>query len=229
MMNFNEQLRVMYLQIYIYTSFKIYNRVFLVHCIGIGKLDTGTAIFCCSISLEWPYKSCNPSMNLPIFPYQNEIVASVTNNPTTILVAETGSGKSTQVPQYLLNLASTRCRIACTQPRRIAAVSVAQRVAFEQGCILGETVGYSIRFEDKSSKSTKIKFLTDGVLLRECISDPDLSQYGIIILDEAHERSLQTDILIGLIRQIQDRRSDLRVIVMSATLEVGLFVNFFKV
>jgi pre-mRNA-splicing factor ATP-dependent RNA helicase DHX15/PRP43 len=167
---------------------------------------------------------------LPITNVKEEILHSVKKFSTTILVGETGSGKSTQLPQYLLPLASGdgRC-IACTQPRRVAAVSIAQRVAYEQNKVLGEEIGYSIRFEDKSNHKTKIKFVTDGVLLRECMSDSNLSRYDIVILDEAHERSLQTDILMGLLRQIQDKRPSLRLVVMSATLQIDLFQNFFKV
>lgn len=129
----------------------------------------------------------------------------------------------------LLRHTRTNSIIACTQPRRIAAVSVAQRVAFERNSNIGDEVGYSIRFEDKTSARTQIKFLTDGVLLRECMSDSDLLQYDIIILDEAHERSLQTDILMGLLRQLQDKRPSLHIVVMSATLQIELFRSFFKV
>lgn len=111
----------------------------------------------------------------------------------------------------------------------MAAVTVAQRVAEERGCNLSEEVGYSIRFEDKTSFSTKIKYVTDGVLLREFMTDSKLSKYDVVILDEAHERSLQTDILMGMLRSLQDQRKDLKVIVMSATLQIDLFMKFFKV
>ena len=181
---------------------------------------------------------------LPIAALKEQLVASVMKYSTTIVVGETGSGKSTQLVQYLVDeyltkknncsnkpkdaKAKTSC-IACTQPRRVAAVTIAQRVAFERNVAVGDEVGYSIRFEDKTSSKTRIKFVTDGVLLRECMSNPDLENYDVIILDEAHERSLQTDILIGLLRQLQDRRPSLRLVIMSATLQVELFMEYFKV
>ena len=168
--------------------------------------------------------------DLPIYLHKDEIVKSIQKFQTTILVGETGTGKSTQLPQYLADdfTQSGKC-VVCTQPRRVAAVTIAQKVASEQGCNVGEEVGYSIRFEDKCSARTRIKFVTDGVLLRECMSDPQLSRYSVVILDEAHERSLQTDILMGLLRNLQEQRSDLRIVVMSATLQTELFANFFKV
>lgn len=168
------------------------------------------------------------SSSLPIAKFRDEIINSVRKHATTIIVGETGSGKSTQLPQYLQVLLTQGKRIACTQPRRVAAVSVAQRVAFEQKVKIGEQVGYAIRFEDVSSHKTKIKFVTDGVLLRECMVDSLLNDYDIVILDEAHERSLQTDILMGLLRQAQEKRPTLRVVVMSATLQIDLYLNFFK-
>lgn len=167
---------------------------------------------------------------LPVFKYRDTIVSAVKEHQTVVLMGETGSGKSTQVPQFLYD--AGLCKggkvICCTQPRRVAAITVSKRVAEEMGCELGRACGYSVRFDDHTSKSTAIKFATDGVLLREAMEDPLLSSYGVVILDEAHERSLQTDILFGLVRQLQERRKDLRVIVMSATLEVEQFVNFFK-
>lgn len=181
---------------------------------------------------------------LPIWRQRSKIVETVRQHASTILVGETGSGKSTQVPQFLLDagfctpsssnskssLSSTPARkmIACTQPRRVAAVTVAGRVAEEVGCALGQAVGYAVRFDDKTSARTVIKYMTDGVLLREAMADPLLTRYGVVVLDEAHERSLQTDILFGLIRRAQRQRSDLRVVVMSATLEVGSFQKFFE-
>ena len=120
-------------------------------------------------------------------------------------------------------------KVVCTQPRRVAAVSVAQRVAYELKSDVGDLVGYTIRFEDKTSNKTKIKFVTDGVLLRECMSNPSLTDYDVIILDEAHERSLQTDILMGLLRGLQEKRENLRIVVMSATLQIEVFQQFFLV
>ena len=166
-------------------------------------------------------------MSLPILEFRNHIIESVKKHQTTIIVGETGCGKSTQIPQYLLG--NFKNKIVCTQPRRVAAVSVAQRVAQELKSNIGEQVGYSIRFEDKTSYKTKIKFVTDGVLLRECMTDSNLSEYDVIILDEAHERSLQTDILMGLLRLLQEKKPSLHIVVMSATLQIEIFQNFFIV
>jgi pre-mRNA-splicing factor ATP-dependent RNA helicase DHX15/PRP43 len=145
-----------------------------------------------------------------------------------ILEGETGSGKTTQVPQFLLEagFAGTK-NIACTQPRRVAAMSVAKRVSEEMDVTLGGLVGYTIRFEDKSSKETRLKYLTDGMLLRESMIDPMLSKYNIIVLDEAHERTLSTDILFGLLKEILPKRPELKVVVMSATLNAERFQQYF--
>lgn len=122
-------------------------------------------------------------------------------NPVLIVIGETGSGKTTQMTQYLAEAGfADRGKIGCTQPRRVAATSVAKRVAEEVGCRLGEDVGYAIRFEDCTGPDTKIKYMTDGLLLREALIDPDMSQYSCIILDEAHERSINTDVLFGLLK-----------------------------
>lgn len=168
--------------------------------------------------------------DLPIYKHKKEIIDSVKSNQTTVLVGETGTGKSTQLPQYLAeHFAKEGKCVVCTQPRRVAAVTIAQKVADEQGSELGEKVGYSIRFDDCSKPHTQIKFVTDGVLLRECMGDAKLSRYNVVILDEVHERSLQTDILMGLLRNIQEIREDLRIVIMSATLQTELFSQFFKV
>ena len=143
------------------------------------------------------------------------------------MVGETGSGKTTQLAQYLLE-DGFPALIGCTQPRRVAAMSVAKRVADEVGCEVGTDVGYAIRFEDVTTPGrTKIKYMTDGVLLRETLRDRDLDAYSAIIIDEAHERSLQTDVLLGLLRQIVVRRRDLRLIVTSATMNAERFSEFF--
>ena len=145
-----------------------------------------------------------------------------------IIVAETGSGKTTQIPQYLHEIGYTKFgKIGITQPRRVAAMSVAARVAQEVGCKLGHEVGYSIRFEDCSSDRTILKYMTDGMLLREFLSEPDLAGYTCLMIDEAHERTLHTDILFGLVKDVARARPDLKLIISSATLEAAKFSEFF--
>jgi ATP-dependent RNA helicase DDX35 len=167
---------------------------------------------------------------LPIFKYKNHILYALENYQTIILVSETGSGKSTQVPQYLHEAGwakDNRC-IVCTQPRRMAARTVSSRVADEMGVKIGEEVGYSVRFDSNVSSNTAIKYCTDGVLLRETMSDPLLSKYSVIIVDEAHERSLQSDILLGLLKKIIKKRKELRIIITSATLNASDLKDFFE-
>jgi pre-mRNA-splicing factor ATP-dependent RNA helicase DHX15/PRP43 len=147
-----------------------------------------------------------------------------------VFVGETGSGKTTQIPQFVLfdDLPQTqRKMVACTQPRRVAAMSVAQRVAEEMDVKLGEEVGYSIRFEDKTSSKTILKYMTDGMLLREAMHDHNLSRYSTIMLDEAHERTMATDVLMGLLKEVVQRRPDLKIIIMSATLDAQKFQRYF--
>lgn len=166
--------------------------------------------------------------SLPVHSCRDELLQLIDENSIIIVVGETGSGKTTQLTQYLYEegYANNGC-IACTQPRRVAAMSVAQRVANEMGVKLGKEVGYTIRFEDNTSEDTVIKYMTDGILLRESLSDPDLEKYSCIIMDEAHERSLNTDILFGLLRKIATQRYDLRIIITSATMDATKFSNFF--
>ncbi len=212
---------------------------------------------------------------LPVYEHKEKFLELVRKNQVVILVGETGSGKTTQIPQFCLDLqeciAGNR-QIGCTQPRRVAAMSVSQRVADELDVQLGQEVGYSIRFEDCSSPKTILKcvliiypfvswhllcraslqqltsaarYLTDGMLLREAMTDPKLERYGCIILDEAHERTLSTvifgtrfsialahsvghqDILFGLMKEILKVRKDLKLVVMSATLEAQKFQQYF--
>ena len=147
-----------------------------------------------------------------------------------VFVGETGSGKTTQIPQFVLfdDLPQTqRKMIACTQPRRVAAMSVAQRVADEMDVKLGEEVGYSIRFDDMTSPKTILKYMTDGMLLREAMNDHNLTRYSTIILDEAHERTMATDVLMGLLKEVVVRRPDLKIIIMSATLDAQKFQRYF--
>ncbi|KAL6770172.1 hypothetical protein ACKKBG_A33890 [Auxenochlorella protothecoides x Auxenochlorella symbiontica] len=168
---------------------------------------------------------------LPVHAHLKEILYLLENHATTVVVGETGSGKTTQIPQYLHEAGWTAGgkMIACTQPRRLAAMTVAARVSEEMGCSLGREVGYAIRFEDRTEKGrTCIKFCTDGVLLREMMSDPLLTDYSVIMVDEAHERSLATDLLLGLLKKIQRQRPDLRIIISSATIEAERMAAFFR-
>nr|GLL36796.1 probable pre-mRNA-splicing factor ATP-dependent RNA helicase DEAH5 [Ipomoea trifida] len=166
--------------------------------------------------------------SLPIYKLKKELVQAVHDNQVLVVIGETGSGKTTQVTQYLAEAGyTTRGKIGCTQPRRVAAMSVAKRVAEEFGCRLGEEVGYAIRFEDCTGPETVIKYMTDGMLLREILVDESLSQYSVIMLDEAHERTIYTDVLFGLLKQLVKRRPDLRLIVTSATLDAEKFSGYF--
>lgn len=168
--------------------------------------------------------------NLPILQFEEKIVETVENNPVVVIIGETGSGKSTQLSQILRRHGYTNSGvIAVTQPRRVAAVSVARRVAQELDVTLGEDVGYAIRFEDRTSSKTRIKYLTDGVLLRESLSNPMLDDYSVIIFDEAHERSLNTDILLGLMKRlVRIRSSNFKVLITSATLDGEKVSRFFS-
>ncbi|XP_036041717.1 probable ATP-dependent RNA helicase DHX35 isoform X2 [Onychomys torridus] len=168
---------------------------------------------------------------LPVFKLRNHILYLVESYQTVVIVGETGCGKSTQIPQYLAEAGWTAEGrvVGVTQPRRVAAVTVAGRVADERGAVLGHEVGYCIRFDDCTDPlATRIKFLTDGMLVREMMVDPLLTKYSVIMLDEAHERTLYTDIAIGLLKKIQKKRGDLRLIVASATLDAEKFQDFFN-
>ncbi|XP_046718613.1 pre-mRNA-splicing factor ATP-dependent RNA helicase DHX16-like [Silurus meridionalis] len=167
--------------------------------------------------------------SLPIFPYREDLLAAIRDHQILVIEGETGSGKTTQIPQYLLEDGYTKggMKVGCTQPRRVAAMSVAARVAQELAVKLGNEVGYSIRFEDCTSERTVLKYMTDGMLLREFLTEPDLASYSAIIIDEAHERTLHTDILFGLIKDIARFRPDLKVLVASATLDTERFSCFF--
>jgi ATP-dependent RNA helicase DHX8/PRP22 len=167
--------------------------------------------------------------SLPIYRLRNELLDAIDKNRILVVIGETGSGKTTQITQYLVETGYAKYgKIGCTQPRRVAAMSVAKRVSEEFGCKLGEYVGYSIRFEDCCSQDTIIKYMTDGMLLREALIDKNLTQYSVIMLDEAHERTIHTDILFGLLKQALKVRNDLRLIVTSATLDAEKFSAFFN-
>lgn len=189
----------------------------------------------------------NVPTNLPITVVKDALMEEVRKSESLVVVGETGSGKTTQIPQFLYRAGYGN--IAVTQPRRVAAISIANRVAAEIGCEVGDTVGYSVRFEDATSRATRIKYMTDGMLLREAMLDPTLSAYSVVVLDEAHERTLHTDILFGLVKRAQKsyktkesidfnkgdkdngkplwRTTPLKIIVMSATLDAKLFSDYF--
>ncbi|PPQ70888.1 hypothetical protein CVT24_000556 [Panaeolus cyanescens] len=186
------------------------------------KASTGVSSFAKSRTLK------EQREYLPAFACREELMKVIRENQVVIVVGETGSGKTTQLAQFLYE--DGYCQyglVGCTQPRRVAAMSVAKRVSEEMECKLGTTVGYAIRFEDCTGPETKIKYMTDGVLLRESLNETDLERYSVIILDEAHERSLSTDVLMGLLRKILSRRRDLKLIVTSATMNADKFSSFY--
>jgi pre-mRNA-splicing factor ATP-dependent RNA helicase DHX16 len=165
---------------------------------------------------------------LPVYPYRESLLQAIEDHQVLVIVGETGSGKTTQIPQYLHEAGYTkRGMIGCTQPRRVAAMSVAARVSQEMGVKLGHEVGYSIRFEDCTSDKTVLKYMTDGMLLREFLGEPDLSSYSVVMVDEAHERTLSTDILFGLVKDISRFRPDLKLLISSATLDAEKFSDYF--
>ncbi len=169
--------------------------------------------------------SIDIAAGLPIAARTDEIVGLLREHPVLVVAGDTGSGKTTQLPKMCL-LAGRR-RIVCTQPRRIAAVSVAARLAEELGESLGGLVGYKIRFQDRTSRQTRIKFVTDGVLLAELQRDRRLAAYDTIIIDEAHERSCSIDFLLGVVKRLLGERPDLKVIVTSATIDTDKFAAHF--
>ncbi|HPP03872.1 MAG TPA: ATP-dependent RNA helicase [Spirochaetota bacterium] len=166
---------------------------------------------------------------LAVLRFKDKIIEAVRENQVVVIEAPTGSGKTTQIPQILFNAGLNGWGIiGVTQPRRIAAVSVSARIAEEMEVELGRLVGYKIRFEDHTSAHTKIKIMTDGILLEELRSDPDLLKYSIIIVDEAHERSLNIDFILGLLKEILKKRKDFKVVVSSATINASLFSKYFN-
>ncbi|BCS02464.1 putative mRNA splicing factor RNA helicase (Cdc28) [Aspergillus luchuensis] len=167
--------------------------------------------------------------SLPIYQFRDQIIQAVHDHQVLIIVGETGSGKTTQIPQYLHEAGFTKggMKVGCTQPRRVAAMSVASRVAEEMGVKLGNEVGYAIRFEDNTSDKTVLKYMTDGMLLRELLTEPDLGQYSALMIDEAHERTVPTDIACGLLKDIAKARPDLKLLISSATMDAQKFQQYF--
>ena len=167
--------------------------------------------------------------SLPIYAFRNDLLQAIGEYQVLIIVGETGSGKTTQIPQYLHEAGYTKdgLKVGCTQPRRVAAMSVAARVAEEMGVKVGNEVGYSIRFEDATSDKTILKYMTDGMLLREFLTEPDLGAYSALMIDEAHERTLHTDILFGLVKDIARFRPELKLLISSATMDAQKFAKYF--
>ncbi len=177
-------------------------------------------------------------LKLPVYQFKEKLLDAVASNQIVVVEGETGSGKTTQIPQFLVEAGYANqgySVVACTQPRRVAATSIAARVADEMDVELGSEVGFTIRFEDMSDHNkTVLKFLTDGMLLREAMGDPLLSRYSVIVLDEAHERTLATDVIMGLLMEVLPKRTkeceygELKVVVMSATLDAKKFQSYFN-
>lgn len=182
--------------------------------------------------------------SLPIYQHREEILNLIKNNNFCIITGETGSGKTTQLPQYIIESLTLADfykndkkfqkskklpRVVITQPRRVAAIQMAKRVCYEKNYKLGNEIGYTIRFGDNSSENTIIKYVTDGILVKECLTDNNLNKYHVVIIDEAHERSLYSDILFALIKQVvKVRNGSLKLIIMSATLNTEQFMKYFN-
>ena len=163
--------------------------------------------------------------SLPVSQRRDDIMRAIRDHQVVIVAGATGSGKTTQLPQMCLELGRTA--IAHTQPRRLAARTIAERIAEELGEEVGGVVGYRVRFTDKVGKNTRIALMTDGILLNEIHRDRQLRRYDTIIIDEAHERSLNIDFLLGYLKRVLPERPDLRVIITSATIDPESFAKFF--
>ncbi|EAY19369.1 helicase, putative [Trichomonas vaginalis G3] len=177
------------------------------------------------------YRILETRKKLPVYEYKDQILKIVRESNVCIIEGNTGSGKTTQIPQFILEsgILNPKQSMICSQPRRVAAINVATRVSAELDCKLGGIVGYNVRFDKCISDQTKLIYMTDGLLLREFLLDPYLRNYGVIIIDEAHERTINTDIILGLLHQALSHRKDLKLIVMSATLEATKFTKFFTI
>ncbi|KAG8143753.1 hypothetical protein E2320_000932 [Naja naja] len=176
-------------------------------------------------SLAWLARLQRERAALPIARSRESLLAALARSPVVLVAGDTGCGKSTQVPQFLL--AAGYSHVACTQPRRLACVALAQRVARESLGRFGDQVGYQIRFESARSPATRIVFLTEGLLLRQAQREPTLPAYRVLIVDEVHERHLHCDFLLGVLRRLLSARADLKLVLMSATINIQLFANYF--
>ena len=166
--------------------------------------------------------------SLPIAQHADEIVRLIQEHPVLIIAGETGSGKTTQIPKLCMRAGmGAGGMIGHTQPRRVAARTVSQRLAKETGTLLGEEIGYSVRFGDKTSEKTLVRIMTDGLLLSEIPKDRYLDRYDAIVIDEAHERSLNIDFLLGYLKELLRKRNDLKLVITSATINVDRFAEFF--
>ena len=188
---------------------------------------------CASVALREQRRLNVPATNyppdLPITARKDDIVAAIRANQVVIIAGETGSGKTTQIPKMCLEAGlGIEAKIGCTQPRRVAALSISRRIAEELNVNWGGAVGCKIRFDDRSSPQTYIKLMTDGILLAETQGDPTLSEYNCLIIDEAHERSLNIDFLLGYLKGLLTRRSDLKLIITSATIDTATFSRAFN-
>ena len=182
--------------------------------------------FCAPID-KAGYSGVDP-LNLPVYQQKKRILDALASNRVIVVESPTGSGKTTQIPQILLDAGFARSgMIGVTQPRRIAAVSVAEFIAGQRGTSIPDTIGFKMRFEDRTDSATRIKIMTDGILLQEIKADYALSRYSLIMVDEAHERSLNIDFILGLLKRVLAERPEFKVVISSATINAEIFSEYF--
>lgn len=177
------------------------------------------------------YRLLESRKKLPVYRFRSEIIKTCSENKIIIIEGDTGSGKTTQIPQFLIEscICPSDKIVVCTQPRRVAAINVSSRVAEEMDVELGSYVGYNVRFDNNTSEQSRLVYMTDGLLLREFITDSLIKKYGAVIIDEAHERTINSDLILGLLKKVLETRDDLFVIVMSATINADKFIDFFTI